>query len=129
MQNSMVVFIFFWFRPEILFSDHFNPKTQNCQFKLKFGIKNHNCQFKLKFSTYINWNLKNLVVKFIFSVFVRKYPLWSNPIQKIKIVRLTWNLVPRLIQIFRIQRWLSRMFRIQWWYSLFKLLTKNTFFV
>ena len=61
MQNSMVVFIFFWFRLEILFLGKFGPESQNCQFKLKFGTKT-------------NLNMHNSVLLFIFSVFDWKYP-------------------------------------------------------
>ena len=32
---------------------------------------------------------------------------WVNLVQKIKIVSLSWNLVPKLIEICRIQRWWS----------------------
>ena len=38
-----------------------------------------------------------------------KQPFWANVVQKIKIVSLSRNLVPKLI----------RICRIQWWYSLF----------
>ena len=38
MQNSMVMFTFFCFRPGILFWGKFGPKNQNCHFKLKFVI-------------------------------------------------------------------------------------------
>ena len=44
-----------------------------------------------------------------FSVSDRKYPFLANLDKNIKIVRLSWNLVPRLI----------RISRIQWWCSLF----------
>ena len=40
-----------------------------------------------------------------YSVFDWKYFFWVNLIQKLKIVSLSWNFVPRLIQIFRIPRW------------------------
>ena len=40
-----------------------------------------------------------------FSVLDRKYPFWRNLVQKIKIVSLSWNLVPRLIRICIIQHW------------------------
>ena len=54
-----------------------------------------------------------------FLVLVRKHPFWANLARKIKIVSLSWNLVPRPI----------RICRIQWWCSLFPFLTENTFFV
>ena len=40
-----------------------------------------------------------------FSVFDRKYPVWENLAQKLKIVSLSWNLMPRLIQICKILWW------------------------
>ena len=58
------------------------------------------------------------MVMFTFSIFDWKYPLWSNLIQKFKIVSLSWNLVPRLI----------RICRIQWWCSLLYFRSENLFF-
>ena len=55
---------------------------------------------------------------FSFFVFEWKYPFWANFVQKIKINNLSWNLVPTLI-------WISK---IQWWCSLFLFLIRNTFF-
>ena len=57
----------------------------------------------------INWNIQNSMNMCTFSVLDKKYPLWANLFQKIKIVSLSWNLIPWLI-------WISR---IQWWCSLF----------
>ena len=74
------------FRPEITFLD-------------KFGLKNKNCEFKPKHGIWINSNMQNSVVVFSFSVLDRKNPFWANLVQKIKIVSLSWNLVPRLIRI------------------------------
>ena len=42
--------------------------------------------------------MENSMVVFAFSVLVRKHPLWANLSQKIKIVSLSWNLLPRLIE-------------------------------
>ena len=84
----------------------------------KFYPKNLNYQFKLEFGTYTNSNMQNAMVIFTFSVFDRKYPFWANLVQKVKIISLSWNLVPRLI----------RICRIQWWCSLFLFLTGNTLF-
>ena len=39
----------------------------------KFDPKNENCQFKLKFATYIDSKMKNSKVMFIFSLFYRNY--------------------------------------------------------
>ena len=38
------------------------------------------------------------------------YPFWTNLVQKTKTVSLSWNLVPRLIQICSIQRWCFHFF-------------------
>ena len=43
------------------------------------------------------------MVKFTFSVFNRICLFWENLVQKIKIVRLNWSLVSRLVRICRIQ--------------------------
>ena len=43
---------------------------------------------------------------------------WANLVQKIKVVNLSWNMVPRLI-------WICR---IQWSCSLFPFSTRNAFF-
>ena len=49
------------------------------------------------------------MVMFIFSVFNQKYPFCLNLVQKIKIVGLSWNLVPTVIRIWRIQ-WCCSLF-------------------
>ena len=56
----------------------------------------------------------------VFTLFVLdwKYSFWTNLVQKIKIVSLSWNLEVTLI----------RICRIQWWYSLFSFLTGDTLF-
>ena len=54
----------------------------------------------------------------MFSVLDWKYHFWTNLVQKIKIVSLSWTLASRLI-------WVSR---IQWWFSLFLFYTRNTLF-
>ena len=124
--------LLFFFRSEIRFLGKFGPQNQNCFHKVKFGIQinlniqnsmviftlsiigqkysfwelgpnNQNCEFKLKFVTQSNSNMQNSIVKFAFAVFNWKYRFWANLIQKIKIVSLTLNLVPRLIRICRIQ--------------------------
>ena len=53
-----------------------------------------------------------------FSVLDQKHPFWANLAQKIKIVSLSWNFVPKPI----------RICRIHWWCSLFLFSTRNTFF-
>ena len=59
--------------------------------------------------------MENSMVMFTFFVFGRKYAVWDNLVQKIKIVSLRWIFVPRLIQLC----W------IQWCCSLFSFLTGN----
>ena len=66
--------------------------------------KNQIFRFKLKFG-----NMQNSMVVFTFSVLDQKLTFRANLVQKIKIISLSWNLVPRLISIC----W------IQWWCSLF----------
>ena len=48
------------------------------------------------------------------SVSDRKYHFWAHLAQKIKFNSLSWNLVPRLIQISRIQWWYSLVFVSDW---------------
>ena len=47
-----------------------------------------------------------------------RHVCWANLVQKFKIVSLSWNLAPRLIQVCR----------IQWWCSLFLFQNGNTLF-
>ena len=69
----------------------------------KFGPKNQNYHFKLKFGTYTNSSMQNSMVMFIYFVFDWKYPFLANLVQKVKIISWSWNLVPGLIRIYRIQ--------------------------
>ena len=62
--------------------------------------------------------MQSSIVVFAFAFLDVKHPFWANLVQKIKIVSLSWNLVPRLI-------WICR---IKWWCSLFPFSTGNTFF-
>ena len=102
-----------------------NGRTHKCDFSVchrkfpflgKFCQKNQNWQFKLKFGTQTNSNMQNSMALFIFSVLDRKHPFWANLAQKIEVVSLSWNLIPRLI----------RISRIQWRSSLFLFETENT---
>ena len=68
----------------------------------KLGPKNQSYQFKLKLGTSTILNMHNSVVPFTFSLLDRKHPLWANMVQKMKLVSLSWNVVPRLIGIFRL---------------------------
>ena len=61
--------------------------------------------------------MQNSIMLFTFSVLGSEYRFCASFVQKIKIVSLSWNLVLRLIQIWR----------IQWWYSFFPLLTGIVF--
>ena len=51
---------------------------------------------------------------FTFSVFDRKYPFRANFFKKMKIISLSWNLLPRLIRKCRIQWWCSFYFILYW---------------
>ena len=97
----------FCIRLEIEFLGKFGRKTQNCQFKQKFGAqtnsnmqnsivmstfsvsagntllgkydpKNQNCQFELKFGTQTNSNTQNSMVVFNFSVLDPKKHFWGK---------------------------------------------------
>ena len=54
--------------------------------------------------------MQNSMMLFTFFFFGRKCPFRANLVQKIKIVSLRWNLIPRLIRICRIQ-WCNLPFR------------------
>ena len=96
---------FFRFRPEILFLG-------------KFVQKNQNSKYKVKLDTLSNSNMRDSMMLFTFFAFDRKYSFCANLVQKVKIVRLRWNLILTLI----------RICRIQWWCSLFTFLARNIFF-
>ena len=68
MQNSVVVLTFSAFP----FLGRFGPKSQNNQFKLKFGTKT---------------NLNMQILTFV--VLEQKYPFWANLLQNIKISSLS----------------------------------------
>ena len=53
--------------------------------------------------------------KSAFLVLDHEYPFWAKLVQKIKIISLSWNFVPGLIQICR----------IEWWCSLFPFSTED----
>ena len=69
----MVVFNFSVLDPKKHFWGKSGPKTQNCQFKLKFG-------------TMTNSNMWNSFTMLTLSVFDHKYFSWAHLIQKFKIV-------------------------------------------
>ena len=85
----------------------------------KFGPKNKNCQFVLKFRTRRIWicRIMKKTCGVHFFCFRPEKPFLDKSSQKIKIFSLSWNLVPRLL-------WISR---IQWWCSIFLFLNINIF--
>ena len=81
--------------------------------------KKSNSQFELKFCTRLIWICRIMwkICGVNFFCFRPENPFWENLVQKIKIVSLSGNLVPRLI-------WICG---IQWLCSLFQFLIGNTF--
>ena len=69
----------------------------------KLGPQNQNCQCKLKFGTQSNSNMQNAMTVFTFSILDGKHSFWAHLVQKLEIVSVSWNLVPRLIRICRIE--------------------------
>ena len=81
--------------------------------------------------------MQNSMVIFTFSAFDRKYPFWENLVQKVKMVSLSWILIPRFqLEIpfsnkfspvnqnclcWNLVLKLIRIWRIQWWCSLFSV--------
>ena len=75
---------------------HFFCFPREIPFLCNFGPKNQNYQFELKLGTYINLNMQNSVVVFIFSIFDQKYLFFLGRGRiSFKFVSLNWNLVPR----------------------------------
>ena len=70
----------------------------------KFGSKSQNYQFKLKFGTCTNSNMQNSIAVFTFFVSNQKCLLWENLVQNVKIIGLRLNLLASLIRLCRIQR-------------------------
>ena len=130
MQNSMVMFIFSLFDQKYPFSTNLIQKFKiiswswnlvptlipTCRIQwwdslLLFLIgntlfeqirsKKSKLSVELKFGTYTNSNMQNSMV--IFTFFDRKYPFWANFVQKVRLISWSWNLVPKLIRISRIQ--------------------------
>ena len=66
----------------------------------------------MNFGTYSKSNMYNSVVVFIFSALDGKPLLWANLVEKIKVVSLSRNLVPRLIRTCTIQ-WQCSLFLFQ----------------
>ena len=65
-------------------------------------------------------------MRFCFSISDRNEPLWANLVQNIKIISLSWNLVPRPIWICRIQWWCSLFFVLDWKYFFWANLVQQT---
>ena len=68
-----------------------------------FGPKIQNYQCKPKFHTCITSNMQNSMVAITFCLFEKKYSFWANFVQIIKMDRLSWKLMPRLLRIWRIE--------------------------
>ena len=106
MQNSMVVFTFFFsFRSKISLLGNFGQKYQISQSKLIF-------------STYTKSNLQNSIVMFTFFRFRLKIRFVGKFGRKIQTVCFSWNLVSKVTKVCIIQRW----------YSLFLILIGNMLF-
>ena len=101
MQNSMTMLTFSVFHRKLSFLGEFDKKNRNCQFWLKLG-------------TWADSDRQNLMVLFVFRFWLG-IPFLGNLVQQIKIVSSCWNLVSRLIG----------MWRIQWWRSLFSVLDQK----
>ena len=63
------------FRLKVTFLDKFRPKTEDCQFQLKFG-------------TYSNLNMKNSLAMFILSVFELKYFFFGKFVSNNRLLKL-----------------------------------------
>ena len=103
----------------VVSNDH--GRTHKCDFSVsdrKYPFcanlvkkKNPNCQFKLKFGTFTNSNMQSSMALFIFFCFRPDTPFWANLVRKIRVVSLSWNLVPILIRIRTIQ-WRCSLFLV-----------------
>ena len=87
------------------FLDKLVPKNQKCQFRLKFGTSTS----KFEYAEFIGAD---------HFFYFRPETLFGQIWFKKSLVSLSWNMVPTLIQICR----------IQWWCSLFLIFTGNTYF-
>ena len=77
--------------------------------------------------------MQHSMVMFTFFVFGWKYPVWDNLVQKIKIVSLRGNLIPRLIKICWIHWCCSLFFVFDWkrpsWANLVQIVNVYSFFL
>ena len=69
--------------------------------------------------------MQNSVMLFTFFFFDQDWSFWANLVQNVKIVRLRWNLIPRLIRIYRIQWCCSLFFIFDWKCSFWANLVQN----
>ena len=99
-KNVVVFFQFEYADSTVMFT--FSDFDCKYHFWVNLVQNNQTCQFILKFGTWTNSSMQNSTTMFNFSAFSWNYPFWANLVQLIKIVRLSWNLVPRLIRIRRI---------------------------
>ena len=95
--------------------------TANSLFWQIWSKKNHNCQLKLKLGTQTNSIMQSSM--FTFFVFDWNYPFCANLAEKIRIVNLSWKVVPKLIWIGKIQWW--RLFVLDWKYPFWINLVQN----
>ena len=81
--------------------------------------------------------MQNSVVVFTFFDYDQKCPFWTNLVQKVKIINLTWNVIPKLWRIQKVKiissSWnlvpkLIGICRTQWSCSLFSFSIRNAFF-
>ena len=82
-------FSFFFFWPKITFFGKFVPKTQSCQFKLRFGAKT-------------NSNIQNSMVILVLFLLLTQIPFLGRFGPKIKDAILSLNVVLRLTGIGKI---------------------------
>ena len=96
---------FYRFRPEIPFFGQIDPKMKIAEVEILYKVQFEFAEFDGDFHFF-----------FFFFVWGWKYPFWTNLIQKIKVISLSWNLILRLIQIWRIQWWCSFFSVFDWKY-------------
>ena len=144
MQNSVMMFTFSVFNCKYLFLANLVQKNENLWIEAKIYYLDYFEYAKFNGGVHFFW-------------FIPETPFWANLVQQIKIVSLSWNLVPRLFRIWRTQWWFDffcirpetpflgkfgptnqncrnlvpRLFwicRIQWWCWLFLFYSRNNLF-
>ena len=86
-------------------------------FKIMRSLRSSKCLKTTVELTFTTWKAKACSPCATYSIFDWRNLFWVNLVQKLKIIHLSWNFVPRLIQIGR----------IPWWYLLFLFSTGNVF--